>query len=120
MNIEEAKEILKEMNDFNTFQFCEICKCRIESATDICENKNCEYLKAIETVLNELEKKDKVIDLISDELRYQKGMRQDDIFCYDMCENDEGVVICDRENCKEHIKEYFYKRAGEENDAVGK
>lgn len=103
MNIEEAIERLKLSK--KTF----ICG----TAGTIVE------MEAIETVLNELEKKDKVIDLIADELRYQKGMRQDDIFCYDMCENDEGVVICDRENCKEHIKEYFYKEASEENDAVG-
>lgn len=68
----------------------------------------------------ELNEKDKIIDLIADELRYQKGMGQDDIFCYDMCENDEGVVVCDRKNCKEHIKEYFYKRASEEDVTDGR
>ena len=110
MNIEKAKEILQKdilIDDcFINHELDEIFK----ESTKI----------AIDTVLNELEKKDKVIDLIADELRYQKGMRQDDIFCYDMCENEEGYVICDRENCKEHIKEYFYKRVGEENDAIGK
>lgn len=94
MNIEEAKEILKEMNDFNTFQFCEICKCRIESATDICENKDCEYLKAIDTVLNELDNRiskdelrkylDKRINIVREE-KY-KAENQIDIAIY------EGII----------------------------
>lgn len=62
--------------------------------------------EAIETVLNELEKKDKVIDLLADDLRYYEGMQQDQLFCIDTCEG----KMCDEEHCKERIKEYFYKK----------
>ena len=62
--------------------------------------------KAIDIVLNELEKKDKVIDLLADDLRYYEGMQQDQLFCIDTCEG----KMCDEEHCKERIKEYFYKK----------
>lgn len=59
----------------------------------------------------ELKKKDKVIDNMSEELRWHNGMGQCDTFCYDICGDEAGLVICDKKNCKEHIKEYFYKKA---------
>lgn len=79
-----------------------------EPVTDFekyCYN-NC---KAIDTVLNELEKKDTVIDEMADTLRYYNGMQQDQCFCIDICEEKE----CDMKNCKNRIKQYFYKKAEE-------
>lgn len=64
------------------------------------------HIDDIQAVLNELEKKDKVIDLLADDLRYYEGMQQDQLFCIDTCEG----KMCDEEHCKERIKEYFYKK----------
>ena len=77
------------------------------------------HIDDIQAVLNELEKKDKVIDEMAEYI--------DNITFVD----EKGDYGCDFElltktfckyngNCKDCIKEYFYKRAGEENDAVGK
>ena len=52
--------------------------------------------------------KDKIIDLMADELRYQNGMGQDDLFCYDICKNYE---YCDKEICKDRIRDFFTKKA---------
>lgn len=75
--------------------------------------ENIEKRNAIETVLNliqkqkeELKKKDKVIDLIVEMLRYYNGMHQEQCFCIDICEN----IECDEDNCYNRIKEYFYKK----------
>lgn len=54
----------------------------------------------------EIEQKDKIIDLLADDLRYYEGMQQDQLFCIDTCEG----KMCDEEHCKERIKEYFYKK----------
>ena len=89
MNIEEAIDTLKEHKKLIDEKYLKA--------------KNS---KAIETVLNELEKKDKVIDLMADDLRYYEGMQQDQLFCIDTCEG----KMCDEEHCKERIKEYFYKK----------
>ena len=62
--------------------------------------------RTIKQLNSELEKKDKVIDLLADDLRYYEGMQQDQLFCIDTCEG----KMCDEEHCKERIKEYFYKK----------
>lgn len=59
-----------------------------------------------ERVIKEIVKKDKIIDLLADDLRYYEGMQQDQLFCIDICEG----KMCDEEHCKERIKEYFYKK----------
>ena len=69
-----------------------------------------EDIEAIETVLKELEQKDKIIDLIAEELRYQNGMGQDDLFCYSICKK---YKYCDEETCKERIKQYFERKVKE-------
>ena len=129
MQIEEAVNKLKELrNHYKILEgkFTNSYRLALDIALNYIDimHKEFDRLEGIEDntamLKYELEQKDKIIDLIADELRYQRGMGQDDIFCYDMCENDEGVVVCDRKNCKENIKEYFYKRAGEEDDAVGR
>ena len=57
--------------------------------------------QAIETVLSELEKKDKIIDLMAEQLA---GLAIFDI------EKDESLILGD----KEEIKEYFTKKVGKE------
>ena len=64
------------------------------------------YKKEFARLNKQLEKKDKVIDLLADDLRYYEGMQQDQLFCIDTCEG----KMCDEEHCKERIKEYFYKK----------
>ena len=99
MQIEEAKKLLNRI-DIKFF-----LNGTIEQSNYIVDKAD-EVNKAIETVLNELEKKDKVIDLLADDLRYYEGMQQDQLFCIDTCEG----KMCDEEHCKERIKEYFYKK----------
>lgn len=65
----------------------------------------------------EIEQKDKIIDLLADDLRYYEGMGQNDLFCFDTCNHCE---YCDKELCKERIKEFYMKKASEEDDAVGR
>ena len=65
----------------------------------------------------EIEQKDKIINLLADDLRYYEGMGQNDLFCFDTCNHCE---YCDKELCKERIKEFYMKKASEKNDAIGK
>lgn len=99
MDIEKAKKLLNRI-DIKFF-----LNGTIEQSNYIVDKAD-ETNLAIETVLNELEKKDKVIDLLADDLRYYEGMQQDQLFCIDTCEG----KMCDEEHCKERIKEYFYKK----------
>lgn len=68
-----------------------------------------EDLEAIETVLNLLEKKDKIIDLVAETLRYYNGMEQEQCFCIDIC----GEKECDMKNCKDRIKQYYERKVEE-------
>lgn len=65
----------------------------------------------------EIEQKDKIIDLLANDLRYYEGMGQNDLFCLDTCNRCE---YCDKELCKERIKEFYMKKASEEDDAIRK
>ena len=69
-----------------------------------------EDLKAIETVLNLLEKKEQQIDLLSETLRYYNGMQQEQCFCIDIC----GEKECDMKNCKDRIKQYVEYKVEED------
>lgn len=79
MKIEEAKKKLKYMADF---------------ARDVCIKQN--EAEAIETVLAELEKKDKIIDALA----------------YEMSEEDENFQFLHTSE----IIEYFEKKVREENE----
>lgn len=57
------------------------------------------------------ELKDKVIDRMAEELRYQVGMQQDSLFCIDICENEKD---CDMDKCKERIIKHVYKQCDNE------
>ena len=66
MNEEEAIDILKNcIADYVIGEYCSKCE-----DSQICESKNedCYYLQSIDAVLNLLEKKDKIIDLMAEEL----------------------------------------------------
>lgn len=75
-------------------------------------NKLNTALKACEKSLieerTERIKLNNVIDKLVNELRYQVGMGQQDMFCYDICENKEKRE-CTDEECRNCIKEYFMK-----------
>ena len=114
MQVDEAIKKLKETakqcrNSKECWENEDCCDCYVEV----------EDIFAIETVLNELEKKDKVIDEMAEYI--------DNITFVD----EKGDYGCDFElltktfckyngNCKDCIKEYFYKRASEEDDAIGR
>ena len=70
MTEKEAIEILKDMNDGYTFQACRICVSdnKFNEKQGICESKTCEYLNAIETVIQALKQKDKEIQELKADL----------------------------------------------------
>jgi hypothetical protein len=80
MDIEKAKDILEELSTFDYV--------KLEDGDT-----------AIETVLNELEKKDRVIDLI---LEKEAGSSCLNIYC---------KKRKNREKCKQCVKEYFTNKA---------
>lgn len=57
----------------------------------------------------EIVNRDKVIDKMAEELRYQNGMQQDEIFCVEICKGEK----CNKEECKDKIKQYFINKAEE-------
>lgn len=86
MDIERAKKLANELN---------------WSHFDMSEDSSKEYIKAIETVLSELEKKDKIIDLMAE---FINKFDLDESICKDIkCNND--VTKQDCINC---IKKYFF------------
>ena len=56
-------------------------------------------------IIEELETYKKIAEKLADELRYQKGMKQDYMFCVDIC----GDNWCDEENCKQCIIDWARK-----------
>ena len=81
MDIERAKKLANELN---------------WSHFDMSEDSSKEYIKAIETVLSELEKKDKIIDLMAEQLA---GLAIFDI------DKDEPLILGDKEEIKQYFKE---------------
>lgn len=100
MQIKEAK------------QHIEIFEMALRSKQCLGEQELEEYklCQSIDTVINELEKKEKVIDLMAEELRYYNGMQQYAEFCIDTCGEKEE---CDKENCKNRIIERFEKKVSD-------
>lgn len=117
MKDEEAIDILKNIiADEVIGTYCIEIQKEVDCSKN-CENEDCYLIQAIDTVSNliekqkaELEKKDKIIDNLVDNLRYYNGMQQDDIFCNQICSNKEN---CDKENCYNRIKEYFENKVKE-------
>ena len=92
MELEQAKEVLKEIQER-----CRYCTYIENEERD--EWKR-EY-QAIEVILKELDKKDKVIDEMID---YIDGMGDTpDILCEDY-----------NEECHKYVKQYFYKKVEEQ------
>ncbi|MEE0929549.1 MAG: hypothetical protein UIM53_00955 [Acutalibacteraceae bacterium] len=97
MNIEEAVEwleIIKEGYEYGD----------IDSAVTIKGYKRC--VEAIETVLNELDKKDKIIDMMAEYIEECTGSCPNDMY-------DWQEIDCDKE-CEISMKkcwiEYFYNK----------
>lgn len=102
MQIEEAIEKLKETakqcrNSKECWENEDCCDCYVEV----------EDIFAIDTVLNELEKKDKIIDEIIKEF-YQKVHIS--TRCYLQTSTEECMKY---KNCYECIKQYFIEKASE-------
>lgn len=93
MNIEEARERIKELELVYQIQY------------SILEYDNCiKNKEALELVLNELDKKDKIIDMMSQHI-YENTYRD-----LEECEFEEYYQIQCKKNCKECAKEYFYNK----------
>lgn len=94
--IEEAKKLANELN---------------WSHFDMSEEASKEYIKAIETVLSELEKKDKIIDLMAEWIENYTNYYDED-GCYCEVEKD----ICNKNiECDNCIKQYFEEKVEEDN-----
>lgn len=101
----EAQSYLEELMGDSTLKNRTIKQLNSElEKKDTLSKKQYNHLK--KSLKGQIKKKDKVIDLLADDLRYYEGMQQDQLFCIDTCEG----KMCDEEHCKERIKEYFYKK----------
>ena len=71
-----------------------------------------EVAEAIETVLAELEKKDKIIDAMADALKFSfnSGIS---FFPSSICKCEGDIRKCEGKICTECIKEFFEKKVGE-------
>lgn len=68
MNIEKAKDILVNViADEVIGTYCIEIQKEVDCGKN-CENEDCYLIQAIDTVLSELEKKDKIIDLMAEQL----------------------------------------------------
>ena len=106
MNIEEARDILANIiADEVIGTYCIEIQKTVDCSKN-CENDDCLYIKAIETVLNELEKKDKVIDIMAEYIEEFTGSCPNDMY-------DWQDIDCEKEceiSMKKCWKEYFYKK----------
>lgn len=96
MNEKEALTGLKNL--LQIFKLCSEIKTELK---DIHIMNPKAYKEAIETVLKELEKKDKMIDLIITELAYHDN----EIIC--------ASIKCEDIGCKKCLKQYFENKANE-------
>ena len=142
MTEKEAIEILKYMNDGYTFQDCRVCASnnKFNEKKGICESKTCEYLNAIETVIQALEQKDKEIQELKEKWNKDTHTLQNqlDIANADIVEKDKIIKamakyinstdkdedVCretgdtfnctEYRNCEECIINFFKKKVSEE------
>ena len=121
MNIEEAKDILANcIADYVIGDYCVGKYCPME---DECKDKDCTFEVAIDTVLNELEKKDKVIDEMAKSLKEYANLgflikctaEYDGKYNYKYCKIDTTKDRTAKTNrlCIDCIKEYFYKEVSD-------
>lgn len=114
MNIEEAIEILKEIQETNRAWLK-------ETEEEICEKIYLKDIEAIDTVLKELEEQteankelNKVLitfkSMINEMADYISNLDIEEDICM---KNTTNTELCNEKytNCKECIKEYFYKKA---------
>ena len=71
--------------------------------------ENQSYIEAIETVLKELEKKDKMIELMAEHISFGKNIQK--ILCSPKVHRKDGCIGI---TCKRCIKQYFEKKAEED------
>lgn len=75
MQIEEAKDILANcIADYVIGDYCVGKYCPME---DECKDKDCPFQVAIDTVINELEKKDRIIEKLKRQLDCKEILRKD-------------------------------------------
>lgn len=99
MNEEEAIEELKKHISLVNKDY---------AISDYCEK--CGNIEAIGTVLNLLEKKDKIIDLMAETINNHDI---DEDICKQMGQKANCNEFEDTEKCKECIKQYFINKAKE-------
>ena len=97
MNIEEAKEQLISLKE----------NAKVNIDTD--EIFRLDY-EAITFVLNELDKKDKVIDMIIDTMVGDRKILK--LVCNKIINKNEDECFEQNKLCDDCIKEYFYKKIG--------
>lgn len=106
MNIEESTDILKNIiADEVIGTYCiEIQKEGI-NCSENCKDEDCYLIQAIETVLNELDNKDKIIKELKEKIEYlEKENKVVRIFKESMPKDTEIVVIT-KENYEKNFKE---------------
>lgn len=59
MTLDKAIEILKDMNDGYTFESCRTCSGSYNEDKCCCDKNKCDELKAIDTVVNYIERRRK-------------------------------------------------------------
>lgn len=69
MQLHEAIDILKSLNNGYSFSDCEVCE-NYNELTGICDKEKCDELIAIETVIAELHAMQNLLDEKNDELEY--------------------------------------------------
>lgn len=119
MQPHEAIDILKSLNNGYSFSDCEVCE-NYNELTGTCDKEKCDELIAIETVIAELDrlqKENKYLKEENKELEKMVELMAEEIDEIDRGYNDycDTKTECD-ENCKKCIKEYFKKKASEENE----
>lgn len=103
MNIEEAIKKIKEIIYWSNGQkaeYIDISFCTYDDEIN-CE----EFIEAIETVLNELDKKDKVIDMMAEYIEEWTGSYPLDMYDW---QDIDCEKVCDN-STKQCWIEYFYK-----------
>lgn len=106
MLIEEAKDILLNIiADEVIGTYCIEIQKEVDCSKN-CEDEDCYLNQAIDTVINELEKKDKVIDEMATILtRYMS--------IFDNKPYDLSLGVGTRKMTVEEVKEYFYKKVSD-------
>ena len=103
---EEEKKAIEQFKEINL----EDCSCEKCLYQEIEECHGCPTMIK-EILLNLIEKQDKMIDYMADDIMLESNMFSD----FDMCENEKENCAYDcKISCTDKIKEYFRKRVEED------